>query len=166
FDGDGDFLELRIVRLQKSLALAVDADASGDEVGFARLDIAIAFGARDAAGLFEPLDGLLQVLLTVGRQPQLPEQFRHVRGRVIPSGKQIQNLFFHNLVRMSRSPERNPTSVKATLLPSMPDFHRMTSADSRPWCNAVSERDASGAAMRGFRRKPMGQFRKGWHVSR
>ena len=38
-----DFLQPRVVRLQKALALAIDANPARDEVGLARLDVAIPF---------------------------------------------------------------------------------------------------------------------------
>ena len=37
----------------------------------------------------------LQFLLAIGRQPQPPEQFRHVRRDVIAPSEQIQNAIFH-----------------------------------------------------------------------
>src|SRR5829696_5524875 len=44
--GDGDFLEAGFVRQQEAFALAVDANAPGNEVGFAGKDVTVAFDAR------------------------------------------------------------------------------------------------------------------------
>ena len=79
-----DLLQLRIVRLQKAFSLAIDANPARDEVRLARLDVTIPLRAGNAAGLFQPAQHRLQFLLAMGRQPEMPEQFRHIGRRIIP----------------------------------------------------------------------------------
>ena len=81
--GNGDFLDRGIVRLQETLAGAVDADAAGNQVRLARQDVAVALDARDAAGLLQPVQFALQLLLPVARQAKLQQQFGNVRRRVV-----------------------------------------------------------------------------------
>ncbi len=76
--GNDDFLEVRIVGLQKTLALAVHANPPGNEVRRARLDIAIALDAGDAAGLLQLTQDALQLGQAVGRQAQSPQELRDV----------------------------------------------------------------------------------------
>jgi hypothetical protein len=71
--GDGNLLKLRIIRLQKSFAGAIHADASRNEVGFDGGDVTIAFDAGNFAGLFELAQGGLQGLLSMGWLSQQPE---------------------------------------------------------------------------------------------
>ena len=79
---DHDFLQGRVVRLQKSLALAVDPDAAGNEVRLAGQDVAVALGAGDAARAFQSAQDALQFLLAVRRPAQVPEQFGDIGGHV------------------------------------------------------------------------------------
>ena len=81
--GNGDFLETRIVRLEKTFARAVHADAAGNQVGFAWADVTIALDARDRAGLLQLAQHGLQLLLVRRRQAKQPEQFRHIRRNII-----------------------------------------------------------------------------------
>jgi len=92
---DCDLLEAGIVRLQKAFALAVHANSSRDQVGLARLDIAMALDACDTPALFQCEQHALQLLLARGRQPQPPEQLGHVCRNVIFAPQQIQNALFH-----------------------------------------------------------------------
>jgi len=66
--GDGDFFELAVVGLKEALALTIHPDAAWDEVGFARLDVAIPLEACDVAGLFEGTEGPLEILLAWGEE--------------------------------------------------------------------------------------------------
>jgi hypothetical protein len=95
--GDGDFLKPGIIRLEKAFARAVHADASGNEVRFLWLDVAIALDARDFPGLFELTEDGLQCLLLLGGQAEEPQQFRHIRREVIFLSQQPDNLFFHDV---------------------------------------------------------------------
>ena len=65
-----DFLQISIVRLQKALSLAIDANPARNEVRLARLDVTIPLRARDPTGLFEPAQHRLQFLLPMGREPE------------------------------------------------------------------------------------------------
>jgi len=69
--GNGDFLDGGVVRLQKALAGAVDADAPGNQIRFARQDVAVALDAGDAPPQFEPVQFALQVLLPVAGEAKL-----------------------------------------------------------------------------------------------
>ncbi len=104
--GNGDFLETRIVRLEKTFASAVHADAAGDQVGLARRNVAVALDARGGTGLFELEQRGLQILLAVGRQAQQPEQFWHIRRDVVFLREQIQNPFFHESKEWTRTGRR------------------------------------------------------------
>ena len=79
-----DFLQGRIVRLQKAFSLAIDANPARNEVRLPRLDVTIPLRAGDPAGLFQPAQHRLQFLLSLRRQPEMPEQFRHIGRRIIP----------------------------------------------------------------------------------
>jgi hypothetical protein len=57
---DGDFLEAGIVRLEKALALAVHPDAARNQIRLARLDVAVALDAGDAARLLQFAERALQ----------------------------------------------------------------------------------------------------------
>ena len=81
-----------VVRLEKAFALAVHANPAGNQVGLARLDVAIAFDARDAPGLFQFAQHPLQFLLAMRRQAKQAQQFRHVQRHVSPFSKQTQKL--------------------------------------------------------------------------
>src|SRR5881394_2720277 len=93
--GNGDLLQRRIVRCQESLALAVHADSSGNQIRHAREQVAITLDAGQLASLLQLTDGALQFLLALGRQPKQPEQFRHVRWNVRFLPQQSQKWFFH-----------------------------------------------------------------------
>jgi hypothetical protein len=68
---------------EKAFALAIDLNATGNEIGFAREDVAIAFGAGDFSGLFQTAEQALQFLLARGRPAELLEHFRHIGRGVI-----------------------------------------------------------------------------------
>ena len=93
--GNGDFLERGIIRLKKTLARAVHADAAGNQIRLARADVAVALDARDLAGLLQLLEHGLQLLLAVRREAQQAQQFRHVRGDVVFLREQADDLVFH-----------------------------------------------------------------------
>ena len=59
-------------------AVSCSPDPAGDEVRLAGKDVAIAFGAGDAARAFQSGQHLLQLLLARGHPAQVPEQFRDV----------------------------------------------------------------------------------------
>ncbi len=80
---DGDLLQIRVLRLQEAFPLAVDPDAPGDQVRRARQDVAVPLGAGDPPGLRQIAQGTLEFLLAAGRQPQEPQQLRHVGRDVI-----------------------------------------------------------------------------------
>ena len=88
--GDSDFLEARIVWLKEALSLAIHANAPRDKISLAGQDVAIAFDASDAAGLFELAKGSLELLLAVWRQTEAPEQLRHIHRDVIPLRQRSQ----------------------------------------------------------------------------
>ena len=93
----GDFLEAGVVRLEKAIARAVHPDAARNQIRLARLHVAIALDARDLAGLLQLLEHGLQFLLAMRRQPEPPEQFRHVQRDVIFLAQQTDDLFFHKI---------------------------------------------------------------------
>ena len=74
---------------RKPLPCAVHADAAGNQIRLARQDVAVALDARDLARLLQFAEHALQFLLAVGRQPEQPEQFRHIRRDVIFLPQQI-----------------------------------------------------------------------------
>ena len=78
--GDDDFGQGRIVRLQEAFALAVDADAAGNEAGLAGLDVAVALGAEDLAVLLQAAEGLLQGELLGGGKPRRWSNWRKLEG--------------------------------------------------------------------------------------
>ena len=80
------------------------------EVGLARLDVAVALAAGDAAGLLECAKRVLQFLLTIRRQTEESEQFRDIGRDVIPPAKKFQNLIFHKFTLP------NPQPPSATVL--------------------------------------------------
>jgi hypothetical protein len=84
---DHDFLQVRIVGNEKTFSLAINADPARHKVSLARLDVTISLGPRDAAGLFQPLQGLLQLLLPVRRPAQQAKHLRHVGRRIIRAAK-------------------------------------------------------------------------------
>ena len=65
-----DFLQARIIRLQKTLSLAVHPNPARDEVRLAREDVAIALGAGQPSALLQQAQRPLQFLLAIGRQTQ------------------------------------------------------------------------------------------------
>ena len=80
---DGDFFELRIVRLQKAFALAVHANPAGNQVRLAGLNVTIALDAGQAAGAFEFAQDALEFLLGLRRQMEGAEQLGNVQRHVI-----------------------------------------------------------------------------------
>ena len=94
---NGDLLKPRIVRLEKTLALAVHPNPTRDQIRFAWLDVTVALDARDGAGLLKLAQHRLQLLLPIGCQAQMPEQFRHIRRQVIFALQQMDDLVFHDL---------------------------------------------------------------------
>ena len=88
--GDSDFLEAGIVRLKKTFSLAIHANASRNKVGLPRQDVAIAFDAGGASGLFELAQGSLEFLLAVWRQAEASEQLRHIHRDIIPLRQRSQ----------------------------------------------------------------------------
>ena len=89
--GHDDFSLRQIIRFQKALALAVDAEAARHKVRHARLDVAIALGAEDLPVLFQVAQGLLQRLLLVGTQPQRLQQLRDIGRNVVVAGQATQD---------------------------------------------------------------------------
>ena len=92
---DDDFLEAGIVRLEKAVALAVHADAARNQVRLARQDVAVALDAGDPARLLQFAEHALQLLLAMRRQPEQPEQFRHIGRDIIFLVQQTDDLVFH-----------------------------------------------------------------------
>ena len=90
-----DLLQVGVVRLEKAFALAIHPNPARHKIGLTRLNVAVAFNPRDAAGLFEFAQRGLQFLLAVGRQPKKLKQFRHVRRHVFFSSEEADDLFFH-----------------------------------------------------------------------
>ena len=91
--GDGDFLQRRIVGLEKSFALTIHADASGNQIRFAWEDVAVALDAGDATGLFEIPQHALEILLTIRRQAEVAEQFGNVEREVVSRAEQAEKFF-------------------------------------------------------------------------
>ena len=95
--GDGDFLETGIIRLEKALALAVHPDPARNQIRLARQDVTVALDAGNLARLLQFAERALQRLLTMGRQPKQPEQFRDIGRDVIFLAQQTDDLVFHDL---------------------------------------------------------------------
>ena len=93
---NGDLLERRIVRLEKSPAGAIHANLTRDQVSLPRHDVAIAFDPCDAPLLLQRAQHALQLLLPIRRLPQPSQQLRDVERDVIFPPQQFQNLLFHN----------------------------------------------------------------------
>ena len=88
---DDDLFEIAVIGLEKAFAAAVDAEAAGDKIGFQRADEAVAFDAGDLAGLFQLLQGGLQIGLVLGGKVQIPEEFREIGRGVIFLPQQLQD---------------------------------------------------------------------------
>ena len=95
--GDRDLAEPRVVGQQEAASLAGDLDASGDEVGLQRKDVAVALDAGDLTPALELLELAPQALGLPGRQAQGLQELSRV-GRCIPAAsKQPQNSLLHDV---------------------------------------------------------------------
>ena len=108
--GHGHLRQARIVRLEKTLARPVHADATRDQVRLARAHVAIALDARDLPGLFQLSQYRLQLLLLVRRQPELSQQFRHIRRHIIFLAQKPEDLVFHFVLNLSIARGLSPPS--------------------------------------------------------
>jgi hypothetical protein len=68
--------------LEETLALAVDADHAGNEIGLDGLEIPIALRPDDEPVGFQFSKGGLEVLLLVGEQIELPQELGYIGRRV------------------------------------------------------------------------------------
>ena len=85
--GNDNFRKGGIVGIEKTFALAVDADDSGHQVGFARLNVAVALGADDLAVFLKTPQRLLQGDLTfAGARPRRRKQLAGNPKACSPSG--------------------------------------------------------------------------------
>ena len=69
--GDAYFLQAPIVRLEKSLARAIHADAAGNEIRVAGADVAAGLDLHDLALPFQPAQRPLKLRLAVRRHAQM-----------------------------------------------------------------------------------------------
>ena len=90
---NGDLLQRRVVRLQKSFALPVHANPAGDQVRFPRQNVAVALDAGEAASLFVLPQHLLQFLLLPGREAEGGQEFRDVEWEIVRLAQQPGEFF-------------------------------------------------------------------------
>jgi len=80
FARDHDLLQARIVRREKLLALAIDAETAGNQVGLVGQHLAVSFDAGDPAAVFQFPQQPRQLRRPGGREFQPPDHTR-VRAR-------------------------------------------------------------------------------------
>jgi len=89
--------QLGIVRLEKAGALAVHADAAGDQVGLQRQPVAFSLlEPRHPSLAFQPLQDAPHLEDTVRGKPKFGGQFSHGQRGVTRPAQQIQNSILHH----------------------------------------------------------------------